>query len=499
MFGYSRGELRHQPYEVLIPDRSQDVHRRHHEEYMRDPQPRDMGDRVELYARRKDGSVFPVDISLSPTRRNAEVLVTAIIFDISERKKIETERLTMMAAERDARLEAERANRIKDEFLATLSHELRTPLTAISSWVQMLRLGKGDPKKGVAMIEKSVNDQSQLIDDLLDVSRIKAGKIHLTLSVVDPADCVSAVVDSVRPLAEEKSLTIDTVLDPSAGKITADPARIQQVLRNLLTNAIKFTPPRGRITVRLNSAGKPPDQRVQIQVVDTGKGISPDFLPVLFARFTQAESSATRAYGGLGLGLSIARHLVELHGGMVSAESPGEGKGAVFTVTFPRKPDLARPSQTIENGEPRPPANPLPANPANLSGLRVLIVEDEQDTRAGFETFLQSVGAQIRTAASAAEGFNALVDFKPNVLLCDIAMPGEDGYSLIRRIRALKPNQGGKTPAIAVTAYAAAEDIQRALAAKYNLHLAKPVDLVNLSHVIAKLAKPGNRNRAGRK
>ena len=493
MFGYSPGELLHQSYEVLVPDKSLEAHRNHHSEYMRAPEPRDMGARFELSAKRKDGVVVPVDISISPIKSDSDVLVTLIIRDISERRKIERERLRILAVEQEARLEAEKANRIKDEFLGILSHELRAPLTTILSWAQILRLGKVDPKKGFAVIERSAHDQSQLIDDLLDVTRIQAGKVRLELSVVDPAECVSAAVDSVRTLAEQKSLTIETQLDPSSGRISADPARLRQVFRNLLTNAIKFTPSGGKVAVRLKRMGKPPHESVQIQVSDTGKGIKAEFLPRLFTRFTQEESSATRAYGGLGLGLSIVRHLVEMHGGVVTAESPGEGKGAVFTVKLPCEQTYLPPGQNMEKSKPQPTAGQMTHAPAKLDGLRVLVVDDVKDTRDGFEVFLRSLGAEVRTAGSASEGFEALMEFKPDVLLCDIAMPAEDGYSLMRRIRALKPGQGARTPAVAVTAYAGAEDVRRALEAKYDLHLAKPVDLVALSHAIANLANQRKR------
>jgi CheY-like chemotaxis protein/two-component sensor histidine kinase len=353
-------------------------------------------------------------------------------------------------------------------------------------------LEKGDPKKGLALIEKSATDQSQLIDDLLDVSRIQAGKLHLDLSVVDPADSVSAAVDSIRALAEEKSLTIKTELDPAAEKITADPVRLQQVFRNLLTNAVKFTPSGGKITVRLKRVGKPSHEQVQFQVRDTGKGIKAEFLPLLFMRFTQADSSATRGYGGLGLGLSIVRHLVELHGGTVTAESPGVGKGAVFSVNLPCVQPDRLPGENIEKSKTQQTAEQKPEVPEKLDGLRVLVIDDMQDTRDALETILKSLGAEVRTAESAREGFDALKEFKPDVLLCDIAMPEEDGYTLIQKVRALKPGQGGKTPAVALTAYAGAEAARRALGAKFDNHVAKPVDLVTLSHVVAKLAKRAN-------
>jgi two-component system CheB/CheR fusion protein len=492
MFGYSTGELNHQPYEVLIPEQFREPYRVHQAAFMANPEPREVGRDVDLYAKRKDGSLLPVDISLSPVTHDSEVLVTAIIRDISERKKLETERLHILVSEKDARLEAEKANRVKDEFLATLSHELRTPLATILSWAQMLRLGKTDPektRKGAAVIEKSAQAQGQLIEDLLDVSRIQSGKLHLEFSIVDPAACVSAVVDSVRSLAEEKAISIVTEFDRSYGNISADSDRLQQAFRNLLTNAIKFTPRKGKITVRLNSIKEPSHKWVRIQVEDTGKGISAELLPLLFTRFKQADSSATREFGGLGLGLSIVRHLIDMHGGTVKAESPGEGKGSVFTVTLPCT--QARLGETTGKYRSRQTTNETSALPAKLDGLRILVVEDDEATRDGFAVMLQSLGASVRTAASAAEGFEALAEFQPDVLLCDVAMPGEDGYSLTRRIRKLKPGQGGKTPAIALTAYAGAEDVRRAHEAQFDVHFAKPADMVSLSHVIANLAKHG--------
>jgi two-component system CheB/CheR fusion protein len=490
MFGYSTGELNHQPYEVLIPEQFRETYRVHHATFMANPEPREVGRDVDLYAKRKDGGVFPVDISLSPVTHDSEVLVTAIIRDISERKKLETERRHILVSEKDARLEAEKANRVKDEFLATLSPELRTPLATILSWAQMLRLGKTDPektKRGAAVIEKSAQAQGQLIEDLLDVSRIQSGKLHLEFFIVDPAGCVSTVVDSVRSLAEEKAISIVTEFDRSYGKISADSDRLQQALRNLLTNAIKFTPRKGKITVRLNSIKEPSHKWVRIQVEDTGKGISSELLPLLFTRFKQADSSATREFGGLGLGLSIVRHLIDMHGGTVKAESPGEGKGSVFTVTLPCA--QARPGETTEKYRSRQTANETPALPAKLDGLRILVVEDDEATRDGFAVMLQSLGASVRTTASAAEGFEALAEFQPDVLLCDVAMPGEDGYSLTRRIPKLEPSQGGKTPAIALTAYAGAEDVRRAQEAHFDEHFAKPADMVALSYAIANLAK----------
>lgn len=469
-FGYSPGELRGQSYEILIPDQVGRRLRRQCAEFLRHPEDKQIGGDLEVSCKRKDGSLLPVEISLSPLTVDSDVLITAFILDISERKK--------------QQLETERVNRMRDEFLGVLSHELRTPLTNILAWSQLLLLGTADKEKtlkGVAAIEKSANEQRQLIDDLLDVARIQAGKMYLAFSDLDPGDCVSGAVDSVRTLADKRSLTIETKLEPSC-RITADLGRLQQAFRNLLTNAIKFTPPGGKISVQLKRIKDASRESVQIEVRDTGRGIKAEFLPRLFTRFAQADGSATRGHGGLGLGLSIVRHLVEMHGGTVTAESPGEGKGATFKVHLP----------CTQNAQPKvTPLKPdsVQAVSENLAGLRVLLVDDMEDTRDGLATVLQSLGAEVQTSASAREGFKALADFKPHVLLCDIAMPDEDGYRLIRRIRALGPRQGGKIPAVALTAYAGAEHVRRAAEAKFDAHLAKPVDMASLCHVIAKLVK----------
>jgi CheY-like chemotaxis protein len=274
-------------------------------------------------------------------------------------------------------------------------------------------------------------------------------------------------------------------LDPSGAKVKADPIRLEQIFRNLLNNAVKFTPSGGRITVQSKRSGKPGSESIQIRVSDSGRGIKAEFLPMLFTRFTQAETTTTRAYGGLGLGLSIVRHLVEMHGGTVIAESPGEEKGAVFTVELPcAKVDLM--PDTVPG--PEKSQEQMPQTPAKLDGVRVLIVDDMKDTRNAFREILQSLGADVRTAASAREGFDVFGEYKPDVLLCDLAMPEEDGYSLIRKIRTLRPDQGGKTPAAALTALADTETTRRTLDAQFDRHIPKPVDVVTLSNVIAKLA-----------
>jgi two-component system CheB/CheR fusion protein len=488
MFGYSAGELNNLSYQMLIPDDKLDVHRIYHDAFMRNPEPRDMGRGVDLCGKRKDGTEFAVEISLSPVKQDSTVLVTAIIRDISERRKMEVERQGLLERETAARHDAERASLVKDEFLATLSHELRTPLSTILSWVQTLRLGKVDPEKAnhaLQVIEKSAKDQSQLIEDLLDVSRIQAGKMQLDLREIKVRDCVVSALDSVRSTAESKSINIQTEFDPRTCVVAADSGRMEQVFRNLLTNAIKFTPPGGKITVRLKI--KEDGKQVEIQVEDTGKGIRSEFLPHLFMRFSQEDSTAKRVFGGIGLGLSIVRNLVEMHKGTVTVYSAGEGKGSVFTVTLPHAETLLRGSDGSTTSQRREATIEGGIRPADLSGLRVLIVDDQEYARGAFSAMLRSCGAQVEAVPSAATGLAALARFKPDITLCDIAMPEEDGLSFIRKVRKLKPRMGGKTPAIALTAYAGAADARNALDAGFDAHMAKPVDVVELSRRIKKL------------
>jgi two-component system CheB/CheR fusion protein len=486
MFGYSAGELKDKPYNELVPDQYQEVHARHHAAFMRSPEPRDMGRGMDLFGKHKNGTAFPVEISLSPVHVNGSTLVTAIVRDISERKKLDVERQELLVRETDARREAERANQIKDEFLAILSHELRTPLSTIQTWAQLLRMGTDAAKtmEATASIERSVKAQMQLIEDLLDVSRIRVGKLHLELQDVDPAQCIMASIDSVRTLADGKAITLDSALDPSMCRITADAVRIEQVLRNLLTNAIKFTPRGGTVTVRSKRMADP--DRIEIQVQDTGKGIKPEFLPNLFTRFSQEDSTTVRAAGGLGLGLSIAKNLVEMHGGSVKAESAGQGQGALFTVTLPCANTLgADPAASIHGNKGHEMQNDALAE---LKGIRVLIIDDMDDVREAFAAMLQHLGAEVQAVASAAEGLGAVATFKPEVVLCDIGLPVEDGFSFIRKLRRLTPEAGGKTPAAALSAYAGAEHTKRSLDAGFDLHVAKPADAADLARAVLKLA-----------
>ena len=494
IFGYSPGELTNRHLEVLIPDRYLAAHRRDHAAFMRKPEARDMGRGIDLFGKRKDGNVFPVEISLSPVKVDSTVLVTAIIRDISDRKKMEIVRQELLARETEARREAEKASQVKDEFLATLSHELRTPLSTILSWAQTLRLGKTDPEKtnrAFQVIEKSARDQSQLIEDLLDVSRIQAGKMLLEPREIKVRDCVVSALDLVRSTAENKSITIQTEFDPRTCAIIADSGRMEQVFRNLFINAIKFTPSGGKITVRL----KVKEDGIEIQVEDTGKGIRSEFLPNLFTRFSQEDTTTKRVFGGLGLGLAIVRNLVEMHKGTVTAYSPGEGRGSVFTVTLPRAGKGLSPGAGGKTSRRREATVDGGVRPPDLSGLRVLVIDDQEDAREAFSAMLQSSRAQVETAPSAATGLAALARFKPDITLCDIAMPEADGLSFIRKVRKLGPNKGGKTPTIALTAYAGAADVRKSLDAGFDAHLAKPVDAVALSRLITKLAGRGKRRQ----
>jgi signal transduction histidine kinase/ActR/RegA family two-component response regulator len=382
--------------------------------------------------------------------------------------------------------EAEAANRAKDEFLATVSHELRTPLNAIMGWTQILRRGEYDEdalRHAVETIERNSKSQAQLINDILDVSRIITGNLRLEVRPVEVASVIKAAVDTVRPAAEAKEIKIQTLLDSGAGPVSGDAGRLQQVVWNLLSNAVKFTPKGGRVQVRLELA----DSHLEVIISDTGKGIRQDFLPYVFDRFRQADSSASRTQGGLGLGLAIVRHLVELHGGTVRAYSDGEGEGSTFTVSLPLMLGLPRQSYV----EPLYPADDQVLSSESLpslQGLKVMVVDDEADARELLKAMLRPCGAEVLTASSAAEALESVRRWKPDLIVSDIGMPGEDGYRLIRRIRALEASEGGRTPAIALTAYARSADRVRALASGYQLHVPKPVEVQELAMAIASLA-----------
>jgi PAS domain S-box-containing protein len=412
----------------------------------------------------------------------------ARLFEAAERARAAAERA---AAEKERLyLEAQESSRLKDEFLATVSHELRTPLTAILGWAHMLRTGQyesGGGAKALETIERNARAQAQLIDDLLDVSRIITGKLRLDVRPVSPSSFIESAIESVRPAAEAKGVRVQKIMDTGVVSVAGDPVRLQQVVWNLLSNAVKFTPKGGRVQIRLERV----NSHVEIAVADDGAGIAPEFLPHVFDRFRQADQRITRQHGGLGLGLSIVRHLVELHGGTVEARSDGEGRGSTFIVRLPVSP-------VYESGEAGGRVHPaardtLPTYhcPERLDGLRVLVVDDEPDTLEMLKYGLAECGAEVTVAGSAREAFAKLTASAPDVLISDIGMPEEDGYALIRKVRALAASDGGRVPAVALTAYARTEDRLQALRAGYHMHVPKPVELTELVAVLASLAGRG--------
>jgi PAS domain S-box-containing protein len=411
--------------------------------------------------------------------------------DITERKRAEQERTALLAQAETAYREAEAANRSKDEFLATVSHELRTPLNAILGWAQLLLAAGDDPerrRRGLDTVVRNAKLQSQLIDDLLDVSRIISGKMRLDVQPTDLAAVIDAAVEAIRPAAEAKQIQLRRVVDPFAGPVAGDPGRLQQVVWNLLSNAVKFTPKAGKVEVRLERV----NSHIEIIVADNGAGIAPEFLPHVFDRFRQLDGTTTRRHGGLGLGLAIVRHLVELHGGTVRVKSPGDGEGSTFLVALPLSIAHLTPaeSQRVHPAAEISGENPCEENSAlDLRGIRVLVVDDEPDARETMRQILEHCNAEVQTASSAAEAISRLEKWRPDVLLSDIGMPGEDGYELVRRVRELPAERGGQTPAAALTAFARVEDRRRALRAGFQMHLAKPVDIQELATVVASLAR----------
>jgi signal transduction histidine kinase/DNA-binding response OmpR family regulator len=404
-------------------------------------------------------------------------------------RKHGVERERLLASERAARSESDRASRLKDDFLATLSHELRTPLNAILGWAQLLRARPSDAKQigdGLDTIERNARAQAQIVDDLLEMSRIVSGKLRLEVQPVDLAAITESSIRTVRPAADAKSIRLQPILDPRAGPISGDPARLEQILWNLLSNAIKFTPKFGLVQVvlaRVNS-------HIELTVSDTGIGIQPEFLPFLFDRFRQADASTTRQHRGIGLGLSIVKSLVEMHGGTVTANSGGTGQGSTFVVKLPMT--IVRVEVAPRDQWPRAEAphfesravEPVP----RLSGLRILVVDDEPDARELLKRILSDYEAHVEVAASANEALEAIASQPPDVLISDIGMPGVDGYELLRCVRRLAPEAGGSVPAIALTAFARSEDRQRALLTGYQSHIAKPVQTAELIAVIASVS-----------
>jgi PAS domain S-box-containing protein len=411
-------------------------------------------------------------------------------------QKAAAERKQLLESEQLARAQAERMSELKDEFLANLSHELRTPLNAIFGWSQVLRRRLQDNAElhqGLEIIERNARMQTRLIEDLLDMSRITAGKMRLDVQPVEPVSFIEAALETLRPAADAKGIRLEPLLDPTAGPVSGDPARLQQVVWNLLSNAIKFTGKGGKVQVLLERV----NSHIEITVADTGIGIPSDFLPYVFERFRQADASLTRVHGGLGLGLSIVKHLVELHGGTVRASSPGDGGGATFSVHLPLTV-VYRGSNTETRRHPRAPDVTMPVNfkAPDLAGIKVLVVEDEADARELIQRVLTECGATVITVSKADEALRRVEQERPHLLLSDIGMPGVDGYELLRRVRALGPARGGKVPAIALTAFARSEDRTRALRAGFQVHLSKPVEPSELMTAVASVASQADESQS---
>ncbi len=435
---------------------------------------------------RKNGKSFPATLSMTALRDSAGEITgfLGIASDITDRKRVEHDRAEFLRREQEARRIAEDASKLKDEFLAMISHELRAPLTAILGWAQMLRSGTLDSvsaERALLTIERNAQSQAHLVADLLDASRITSGKLGLDIRPVELMSIVEAAVDAVRPSIQSKKLRMQLVLEPWVGPFSGDAERLKQIVCNLLSNAIKFTPQGGLIEVRLERL----ENKALLIVSDTGQGIDPEFLPHIFDRFRQWDGSARRQQGGLGLGLAIVKHLVDLHNGAIYAYSRGIGEGSDFMVTLP----LTAESVNSEEMPPWPVRQEIKVETRSttLRGTRVLVVDDDYDTREILSAMLSRYGPEVRAAASAAEAVDLFTAWRPDVLVSDIGMPIEDGYDLIRKIRALPIEQGGNTSAIALTAFAGKEDRQRALAAGFQQHLSKPIEPVALAKVVARI------------
>lgn len=480
LFGYTAEEAISQSITLLIPPEQIDEESRILERVRR-------GEKVILYEtvrQRKDRSKVEISLTVSPILDNSGNIVGAskIVHDITERRQSEAEREKLLAREQSARKDAEIANRLRDEFLATVSHELRAPLNSILGWAKLMQQGKLDETttgKAVETIVRNANSQNRLIEDLLDVSRIISGKLRLEVMQVQPMTFVEAAMESVRPAAEAKNIALEIKEDAGISHISGDPNRLQQVVWNLLSNAIKFTPNGGRVAIDIQRT----NGEVEIKVKDTGIGIKKEFLPHVFDRFRQADASSIRQFGGLGLGLAIVRHITEMHGGTVAVESEGENQGTTFTVKLPVlvgvEEEIAGSNGNSDD------FTDLETN-LRLDGLLILVVDDEADARQLLVQALTHFGATVTTASSAEEALTEVSLKNPDIIVSDIGMPNEDGYSLMRRIRQL-PDEKANIPAIALTAFSRAQDRTRALAAGFQSHVAKPVELEELATVVASL------------
>ena len=481
MFGYSRtAAIGAELAELIIPPRLREQHRRGLAHFLETGTGPFIDRRVETMAVAADGREFPVEISITSVPTEPPMF-TGFVRDTTERVNAERQRRGLLEAEAAARREAESANRAKDEFLATLSHELRTPLNAIVGWTRMLLEGILDEqsaRRALTIIDRNAHAQAQLVTDLLDISRIVTGKLSIAVRPVDMGSVIGAAMDTVRPAADAKRITITTSLGAPMRLVNGDFQRLQQMVWNLLSNAIKFTPEGGTVNVELSEH----DSRVRLRISDSGTGISPDFLPFVFDRFRQADGSATRQHGGLGLGLAIVRHVVELHGGTISAESEGAGQGAAFTIELPPVP--------VTSPSPRDPATVSARNRMSdrqpLTGRRVMVVEDDEDTRNLLHALLVRAGATVDQAASVDDAMHQLRARPADAVLADVGLPGRDGYALVRELRALETD-ASRTPVVAVTAYARPADRDEALAKGFDAYLAKPIDPRSMIELLAAL------------
>jgi PAS domain S-box-containing protein len=492
LFGYDAAELIGEAIEILVPEPLRTGHVVHRSKYATDPHTRPMGTGLDLVGRRKDGGEFPLEISLSPIATEQGTLTMASVRDITDRKRLE-ENIRRQNQELEAQNlrireysdQVEAANRLKDEFLATLSHELRTPLSAILGYARLLRTGILTGEKlirALDALERNATSLTHIVEDVLDVSRIISGKIRLNVLPVELPTIVRDAVETVLPGAEAKGIHVETIIDPGTAPLSGDPDRLQQVVWNLVSNAVKFTSPGGRVQIRVG----PVNSHVEVVVSDTGMGIRPDFLPHIFERFRQADSATTRQHSGLGLGLAIARHIVEMHGGTIHAASDGEGQGATFRVKLPML--IAHPEARIErrvhpSSESGTPEAVLP----NLCGIHVTVVDDDHDALALVREILEATGARVTTVDS---GIKALdnIDARPDVLVADLGMPTMDGFELIARIRHSSESAIRHVPAIALTAYARSEDRVKSLRGGFQMHIAKPIDPGELVAAVAALA-----------
>jgi PAS domain S-box-containing protein len=482
IFGYTAAEAVGRHITLIIPEERHEEEREVLARLVR-------GERIdhfETIRQTKDGRRVEISLTVSPVRNSAGRIIGAskVARDISDRRRLEQERQALLRSEQEARAEAEGLNRSKDQFLATLSHELRTPLNAIYGWARMLAAGRLDEaatRRATEAILRNSAAQVQLIEDLFDVSRVVTGNMRLEVRPLSVAAVVEAALDTVRPSAAAKGIHLEASVDPGTGAMMGDPARLQQVAWNLLINAVKFTPRGGRVDVDLRRAG----DHIEIVVRDTGEGIAPEHMARIFQRFGQVDSSSTRRHAGLGIGLALVRHLVELHGGTVSVHSAGRGLGATFTVVLPvtAVPALPRPAATENAGGP----GSDHITPVSLRDLRILVVDDDADGLELAALVLINAGAEVRAAPSPAVAMAVLEDWRADVLVTDLEMPGEDGVSLLRRARRAGMHDGRRLPALALTAYGRTEDRVRALAAGFNLHLGKPVNPAELVLAVASL------------